>query len=639
VGSDALARAIEEIADGNPIDWPALREGVGTEALALVKGLEIIGGVAQLHRLAGTPDAPSDGPPGTNPGILCTTTAVVPMEHAQSWGRYRLLESVGQGSFGTVYRAWDPELEREIAIKILHPQSANEELRDRLLSEGRLLVKVRHPNVVNVFGVESHGDRVGLCMEFVHGETLESVLARQGTLSAREAVPIAEDVCSALSAVHRARFLHRDVKTKNVMRAQDGGRIVLMDFGAGLSTDDAAQAGWFDVVGTPLYMAPEVMRGEPATPASDVYSVGVLIYHLVTGEYPVGGRPGDDLIADHRDGRQRLLSDRRPDLPVRFTQVVTRALSPDLRQRFATPGALRDALREIANETSRLDTYLRPVGVAAAVAVFLTALGALSTLTFNVSLGRSGFVGETAWDALYWGARSCVGPALLIVMSFAALSLLSVIRRLTVAASATVRRFDASVRHQFDAVTRRLHLDDTTVLASYALLICAVAVIVACWWFQPLLLAFTMNATTAPAEALRLLAPGAGGVPNNVHVNYRLTFTWIAILSSVGWYLLWRRSVRRHQPMQTSVLAAGIGVIVFALALVDYPYRLFYHNQFDVATFRGETCYVVGERGDDVLLFCPMTAPPRDRRTKSSDPEFKRTDLRGSVFGPFAANR
>jgi hypothetical protein len=386
-------------------------------------------------------------------------------------------------------------------------------------------------------------------------------------------------------------------------------------------------------------MAPEVLSGEAATPASDVYSVGVLMYHLVTGEYPVEGRTLDELIANHREGRRKLLSDRRSDLPVRFTQVVTRALSPDLRQRYATPGALRDALRQIANEAPRFEIYLLPVGVATAVAVFLTALGALSTLTFNVSLGRSGFVGETAWDALYWGARSCVGPALLIVMSFAALSLLSVIRRLTIAASATLARCDAAVRHRCDALTRRLHLDDTSILASYALLLCAVAVIVACWWFQPLLLAFTMNATTAPAEALRLLAPGPGGVPNDVHVNYRLTFTWIAIVSSVGWYLLWRRSVRRHQPMQTSVLAAGIGVIVFALALVDYPYRLFYHNQFDVATFRGETCYVVGERVDDVLLFCSMSTPPRDRRTKSNDPEFKRTDLRGSVFGPFAPTR
>ena len=121
MGSDALARAIEDIADGNSVDWPALRAGIGTEALALVKGLEIIGGVAQLHRLAGSSDLPSDAPPGTNPGILSSTTTVIPMEHAQSWGRYRLIESVGQGSFGTVYRAWDPELEREVAIKILHP--------------------------------------------------------------------------------------------------------------------------------------------------------------------------------------------------------------------------------------------------------------------------------------------------------------------------------------------------------------------------------------------------------------------------------------------------------------------------------------------------------------------------------------
>ena len=132
----------------------------------------------------------------------------------ETWGRYRLVEKVGEGSFGSVYRAWDSELEREVAVKILHPRVANSQLKSRLLREGRALAKVRHPNVVSVLGVESHGDRVGLCMEFVRGETLATVLGRRGAFNAREAALIGEDVCRALAAVHRAGFVHRDVKAE-----------------------------------------------------------------------------------------------------------------------------------------------------------------------------------------------------------------------------------------------------------------------------------------------------------------------------------------------------------------------------------------------------------------------------------------
>ena len=637
MADDALARAIEDLADGKPVDWSALKRGAGHAALELVKGLEIIGGVAQLHRDA---DAGDDATAVRDVVAAASNRAdATTMEQGQFWGRYRLRDAVGKGSFGTVYRAWDPELEHEIAIKILHPQFASQELRDRLLSEGRLLVRIQHPNVVRVLGVETHGDRIGLCMEFVTGETLEASLGRQGTLNAREATLIAEDVCSALSAVHRAGFVHRDVKTKNVMRDQTG-RIVLMDFGTGLSADEAAHGLFQDVAGTPVYMAPEVLvRGEPATPASDVYSVGVLIYHLVTREYPVDGKSYDEIVTNHRDGNRRLLSDRRSDLPPQFVQAVTKALAPDPAQRYGTPGALRDALREAAGANWRIGALLRPVGIAGMVAVFLTALGMLSTLTFNVSLGRSGFAGETVWDSIYWGARSCVGPTFSILMGFAALGLLSTIRRLLLTASSTLARCDAVVCRRFQTIAHRLHLDDLSVLASCALLICASAVIVACWYFQPLLLAFTMNATTAPRSVLALLAPGPGGVPNDVHVNYRITFTWIAIISTLAWYLIWRRSVRRRQPLQTSVLAGGIGVVVFALALVDYPFRIFYHNQFDVAMFQGESCYVLGERGDDVLLFCPMSAPPRNRLTKAGDAALQRSARRESVFALFAPDR
>ena len=209
------------------------------------------------------------------------------VDTAQWWGRYRLDQKVGEGAFGCVYRAWDPELEREVAVKILHKRVAETPLRQALLREGRALAKVRHSHVVSVLSVESHDDQIALCMEFVTARRSKTCF-RAGLLSAGEAMLVCQDVCRALAAVHLAGFVHQDVKARNVMR-EKAGRIVLMDFGAGQDTSSSG-VGRASIAGTPLYMAPEVLAGEAPSAISDVYSVGVLLYHLVTGEYPVEGQ-------------------------------------------------------------------------------------------------------------------------------------------------------------------------------------------------------------------------------------------------------------------------------------------------------------------------------------------------------------
>src|SRR5262249_20685811 len=150
-----------------------------------------------------------------------------------SWGRYRLIEEVGSGTFGAVYRAQDSMLDLDVAIKVLHRHFDDEVLKQRLVEEGRALAKVRHNNVVRVIGIEVNDDRAGLSMEFIQGETLESEVRDRGTCSLSQAAEIGKAVCQALAAVHQAGFIHRDVKARNIMRERDTGRIVLMDFGTG----------------------------------------------------------------------------------------------------------------------------------------------------------------------------------------------------------------------------------------------------------------------------------------------------------------------------------------------------------------------------------------------------------------------
>ena len=175
---------------------------------------------------------------------------------------------------------------------------------------------------------------------------------------------IGEDLCRALSAVHRAGFIHRDVKAKNVMR-DDTGRIVLMDFGTGRTAE--AQEGKSDRAGTPLYMAPEVIEGGQASVRSDVYSLGVLLYYLVTGEYPVNARTIDELRDAHARREHRWLSEVRPDLPVAFMQVVERAIALDPEERYANASELLAALSNVGlGARSLLWRFGAPVlGVAA----------------------------------------------------------------------------------------------------------------------------------------------------------------------------------------------------------------------------------------------------------------------------------
>ena len=336
-----LDEAIEQIADGLTVDWGAFDQAPPARARDWAKSLRVLNDIVKLHR-----DAAADYDQ-TTVGTAAATDAA-PSASPDTWGKYRLTNKVGEGSYGSVYRAWDSELERDVAIKILHRRVGDTRLRDLLLQEGRALAKIQHNNVVRVLGIEAHGDRVGLCMEFVRGKTLADIVRGQGRLSAAEAVLIGEDLCRALSAVHRAGFIHRDVKAKNVMR-DDTGRIVLMDFGTGRS---AGALNKNDRAGTPLYMAPEVIEEGQQSVRSDVYSLGVLLYYLVTGDYPVNARTIDQLREAHAHREHRWLSEVRPDLPVGFMQVVERAIALDPEDRFANASELLAALGTVKSATN-----------------------------------------------------------------------------------------------------------------------------------------------------------------------------------------------------------------------------------------------------------------------------------------------
>lgn len=345
-----LLSVAQSIADGAHIDWSELRQRQSdAHATDVLNEMAVVERIAAVHAGADrtvTPSAHAD---------------TEPVDEPVTWAHFRILERVGSGAFSAVYRAEDIKLRSEVALKLLRPRSPDGDATPDMLREARLLARVRHPNVVTVHGADDRDQRVGIWMEFVKGRTLASLLSDQGLFSAREAANIAFDLCGALAAVHRANLIHSDIKAHNVMRAE-GGRIVLMDFGTGkdianVRTDPGGRT-LSDFAGTPLYLAPELFEGAPRTKTTDIYSLGVLLYHLVTGAYPVVGRTIAEIEDAHRRGSRDDLRDVRPDLPVEFIAVVERALEPDPGKRFQTAGAFQAALAPVVGRV--LDDNSRP---------------------------------------------------------------------------------------------------------------------------------------------------------------------------------------------------------------------------------------------------------------------------------------
>jgi len=330
-GERDLLNLADSVAAGDAVDWAAAEASATGEERDLLRQLRVIDEVARVNRSQ-----------TAEPRSSATAAPGGPDASGSHWGRLEILERVGGGTSGDVFRARDTALDREVALKLLKRRRPRlDEIAAQVLAEGRLLARVRHPNVITVYGAEAIDGRVGLWMEFIRGLTLDDVVARQGPFGAREATFVGIDVCRALAAVHRAGLVHRDVKGANIMR-EAGGRLVLMDFGTGHDLAEPGPDG--RMAGTPLYLAPEMFAGRAATPQSDLYSVGVLLYHLVTGAYPVDGRTLMDLAQAHRAGRVTRLRDARPDLPGGFILVVERALAADPGQRFESAGAMETAL-------------------------------------------------------------------------------------------------------------------------------------------------------------------------------------------------------------------------------------------------------------------------------------------------------
>ena len=547
------------------------------------------------------------------------------------WEHLTVLAEVGRGAFGRVYRAWDPALQMEVALKLIRVDAHEPDFAESVFHEARLLVKVRHPHVVTVLGARRVGSEVGIWMEFINGPTLADAVERGGPMGPVEAAAAGISVCDALAAVHGAGLLHRDIKARNVMR-DASGRVVLMDFGAGASRRDQPHG---EMAGTPLYMAPEVLKGAGASIASDIYSVGVLLFHLATGEYPVTGHNIYELEAAHESGARTRLADRRPDLPDVFVEAVDRALSPDPEERFRRAVEFRDALSEAtAHITAPVAVppaaallerwpWIAALVVAAAL-VSVTFLGFITSAAFNQMLGRDGgFLDESAIDWPAWGVKAVLAPALYMGVMFLAGV---VIRWLLSFAMAAVRR----LRGRPARVARpRISAQNPNVPVRLAAGFGIVALVLIPWQFSEVLEAITTWVDIQGPDERAALAPEA--LPR---FYYRRALELTMLVVGLGVYRGLRLKRESGIRLDASAMSCCVGVMLVALLMTVIPFRILHHNQFPRVQLDGMRCYVLGQDAGQLLLHCPESPGRHNRTVPANDSRLTIEGINESIFIP-----
>ena len=258
-------------------------------------------------------------------------------------GKYRIVERLGRGGMGTVYKAIDETLDREVAIKVLNADLGDTELLKRFRAEAVTLARLNHAGIATLYELYRDDDDLLMVMEFVRGETVHELSERLGALAPPQAAHLAMQVLDALAHAHKAGVVHRDLKPANLM-ITEMGIVKVMDFGIArvLGTEHFTQGGY--MMGTPAYMAPEQVLGGDIDGRADLYAVGVVLYRLLSGQLPFSADTAIAMVQKQVNDSPTPISQFQPDLPAWCARVLKQALAKSPADRFQTADEFRTAL-------------------------------------------------------------------------------------------------------------------------------------------------------------------------------------------------------------------------------------------------------------------------------------------------------
>jgi serine/threonine protein kinase len=267
--------------------------------------------------------------------------------------RYRLLERIGAGGMSVVYKAQDLALGRLVAIKVLHESlTGDSAFLERFRREARAAASLSHPNVVTVHDVGQDGDRHYIVMELVEGDDLKAIIRRWAPLPLEKALDLTVQICQGVGYAHRAGFVHCDVKPQNVL-VTSGGRAMVADFGIARVISEATMSRSDLNWGTPHYFSPEQAAGEPATPSSDVYAIGVMLFEMLTGRLPFEAESPAALALMHIREDPPLVTDLRPSVPTPVAKIVQKVLAKEPSARYRTAEQLGRILQSFYRESGQ----------------------------------------------------------------------------------------------------------------------------------------------------------------------------------------------------------------------------------------------------------------------------------------------
>lgn len=274
-------------------------------------------------------------------------------------GRYEVLSRIARGGMATVFLARDRRLDRDVAVKVMHPHLAESEtFIARFRREARAAARLSHPNAVAVFDQGLWEESFYLTMEYVDGEDLRDALRRRGSLPVGEALSVVERVLDALAAAHRRDLIHRDIKPENVLLTREGTP-KLADFGLARAVSDATAASTGTVLGTVAYLAPELVTSGTASAASDIYAVGVMLYELLTGRQPFAGDVPINIAFQHVTSSVPAVSETIPELPREIDDLIGALTARDAAERLPDGDAARAALMRVQESLSEESAALR----------------------------------------------------------------------------------------------------------------------------------------------------------------------------------------------------------------------------------------------------------------------------------------
>jgi beta-lactam-binding protein with PASTA domain/predicted Ser/Thr protein kinase len=273
-------------------------------------------------------------------------------------GRYRIGERIGGGGMALVYRAEDLQLGRDVAVKVLRGQfGSDEEFVRRFRREAQNAASLSHPNVVQIYDVGRDEEHYFIVMELVEGKTLKALIQQQGPLPIREAVRIAVEILAALEHAHTHRIVHRDIKPHNILIAKDG-RVKVTDFGIARATTTDTVTNTGSIMGSAHYFSPEQANGQPTGEKSDIYSMGVVLYEMVTGTLPFQGDSPITVALKHIRERPAPPSHLNGEVPVELDAIIMRALEKEPADRFPSAAAMREALEQFAADHAAGRTHI-----------------------------------------------------------------------------------------------------------------------------------------------------------------------------------------------------------------------------------------------------------------------------------------